>query len=353
LDGVVSSFPIGARTIGSGPPCFVIAEAGVNHNGDLALARRLVEEAAAAGADAVKFQTFTAERLVTRTAPKALYQHAGTEAGESQYDMLRRLELSEAAHRELMDLASSLGLEFLSTPFDEASADLLEQLGVLAYKVPSGELTNLQFLQHIACKGLPMIVSTGMASLGEVETALDAIEQAAEPAVALLHCVSNYPAAAQDCNLHAMATLRTAFGVPVGFSDHTLGAEVGLAAVALGATVLEKHLTLDKSLPGPDQAASATPGELAALIRGIRTVESALGTGRKLPTPSESDTRAVARKSLVAACDLAAGAVLDAAMLAAKRPGTGLPPAFARHLLGRKVRQATAAGTVLTLEMFE
>jgi len=341
--------------VGPGRPCFVIAEAGVNHNGDVALARRLVEAAAEAGADAVKFQTFKADRLVTRTAPKAQYQHAGTAPGESQYEMLRRLELSEEAHRQLKDASEVLGLEFLSTPFDELSADFLEQLGVHAFKVPSGEVTNLPYLHHIARKGRPMLISTGMCSLGEVEAALQAVEQAASPSppVALLHCVSNYPAEPKDCNVRAMLTLASAFQVPAGFSDHTLGNEVALAAVALGAAVVEKHFTLDKCLPGPDHRASATPGELAVLVRGIRTVESALGDGRKLPVAAEADTRAVARKSLVAAVDVPAGTILTTAMVAAKRPGTGLPPAFARHLVGRKVRQQLTTGTVLTLEMFE
>jgi N-acetylneuraminate synthase len=339
------------RPIGPGRPCFLIAEAGVNHNGSLDLALRLVDAAADAEADAVKFQTFRAERLATRAAPKADYQLRRTGTEESQLEMLRRLELSAEAHRRLADHCRWRRLHFLSTPFDEESADLLAGLGVPLFKVPSGEITNLPLLAHVAAKGVGMIVSTGMACLGEVEAAVRTVRAHGDPALALLHCVSDYPADPADCNLRAMLTLQTAFGVPVGFSDHTRGAEVALAAVALGACILEKHFTLDRALPGPDHQASLEPGELADLVRGVRTVESALGHGRKEPTPAEARTAAVARKSLVASRDLRAGTVLTPEMITARRPGTGLSPALRDHLAGRRLRTDLEEGTVFTLEM--
>ena len=340
-----------SRLIGTGQPCFVIAEAGVNHNGSLDLARQLVEAAHAAGADAVKFQTFKAARLVTAAAPKAAYQQANTDAGESQLAMLQRLELSEADHRALLAHCGTRGIQFISTPFDEVSADLLAALNVPLFKLPSGELTNLPYLAHLARLNRPLIVSTGMSYLSEVEAAVRCFEANGNPPVALLHCVSNYPAAPSDVNLRAMATLASAFGVPIGYSDHTPGNEVTLAAVALGACIIEKHLTLDRNLPGPDHQASLEPDEFAAAVRGIRIVESALGTGRKAPAASEANTAAVARKSIVAARDLAAGETLDARAVAIMRPGTGLPPAMLPHLLGRRTRVRLAAGTLLTLDV--
>lgn len=347
---MVTSLSVAGRRVGAGQPCFVIAEAGVNHNGSLDLARRLVDVAAQSGADAIKFQTFRAERLVSPAAPKADYQLQTTDAEESQFAMLHRLELSAEAHHELMAYARAQNILFISTPFDEESADLLEDLGVGAFKIPSGEITNLPFLEHVARKGRPMIVSTGMATLGEVETAVDAIERAGNDAIVLLHCVSNYPAAPEDVNLRAMHTMQVAFGLPVGYSDHTTGAEVALAAVALGACALEKHFTLDRSLPGPDHRASLEPDELRALLHGVRRVEAALGSGRKQPAASEQNTAAVARKSLVAARALSAGERLGAADIAIRRPGSGLPPAMLPYITGRTLRVALAAGELISLE---
>lgn len=345
------SITINGRAISSHSPCFIIAEAGVNHNGDLALAHRLVEAAATADADAIKFQTFTAERLVTPDAPKAEYQLQTTNGAESQLAMLKRLELSEQAHRELLAHCQAKGLLFLSTPFDEQSADLLEALNLPAFKIPSGELTNLPFLTHIARKNKPLIVSTGMAYLSEVEHATRAITATGNTQIVLLHCVSNYPAAPADINLRAMQTLAQAFRWPVGFSDHTLGVEIALAAAALGARVIEKHFTLDRTLPGPDQPASLEPEELRALIRGIRTIEAALGDGRKQPAPSEANTAAAARRSVAARRSIAPGAILQAEDLGLLRPGTGLPPIMLAHLIGRAARAEIPAGTLLTLEM--
>lgn len=352
MDRMVAAFQVEGREIGANQPCFLIAEAGVNHNGDLSLAHQLIDVAVQAGADAIKFQTFKAERLATPDASKAEYQLQATNAGESQFEMLRRLELDAEAHRGLLAHCRDMNILFMSTPFDEESADLLEGLGVQVFKTPSGEITNLPYLRHIARKGKPMIVSTGMAFLGEVETAVRTIEAAGNHSFALLHCVSNYPANPADTNLRAMQTMARAFNVPVGYSDHTPGIEVSLAAVALGACIVEKHFTLDRNLPGPDHQASAEPAELAALVRGIRIVEAALGDGRKQPAASEANTAAVARKSLVAACDVPTGAVITAEMIAIKRPGTGLPAAMREFLVGRTAHTTISAGTLLTLDMF-
>lgn len=338
---------LGARSLGIGHPCYVIAEAGVNHNGDPQLALRLIEAAAAAGADAVKFQTFRAELLVTPAAPKAEYQTRATGAGETQLEMLKRLELPQDAYPALQAHCLSHGVTLLSTPFDPDSADMLEALAVPAFKIASGEITNLPLLRHVAAKGRPLLVSTGMATLGDVEAALQAIRSGGNPPVALLHCVSCYPAAPAEVNLRAMETLSRAFSLPVGFSDHTVGTEVALAAVALGACLVEKHLTLDKGLPGPDHQASADPAEFAFLVRGIRNVEQALGHGRKEPSPREAATAAVARRSLTAARDIEAGELLQAEMIAIRRPGTGLAPALFPVLVGRAARRRIAAGELL------
>jgi len=352
MDRMVIELKIGGHMVGKNQPCFIIAEAGVNHNGDLNLAHQLIDAALQAGADAIKFQTFKAENLAVHNAPKAAYQMETTRASESQYEMLSRLELDAEAHRKLGAHCRDKHILFLSTPFDEASADLLETLDVPAYKTPSGEITNLPYLSHIARKGKPMIVSTGMAFLGEVETAVMTIRSTGNAAIALLQCVSNYPANPADINLRAMQTMEQAFNVPVGYSDHTLGIAVSLASVALGACIVEKHFTLDRNMPGPDHQASAEPAELASLVSGIRTVEASLGDGTKQPSASESDTAAAVRKSLIAACDIPAGIKLTEMMIAVKRPGTGLPPALRDYLIGRETRASISAGTLLNLDMF-
>ncbi len=340
-------FIVGDRRVGDGAPVFIVAEAGVNHNGDPALARRLVDVAAEAGADAVKFQTFRSEALVSRSAPKAAYQREAADRDESQAEMLARLELTLDQHAELQEHCAKRGILFFSSPFDERSADVLDTLGVRLFKLPSGEITNLPFLRHVAAKGKPIILSTGMSTLAEVAEAVAQIRAAGDPLLALLHCVSAYPAPASEMNLRAMDTLRERFGCPVGLSDHTLGIEVAVAAVARGAAIVEKHLTLDKRLPGPDHRASLDPGEMAALVRAIRTVEAALGDGEKRPMPSEDDTRRVARKSLVAARPIRAGERLTADLIAIKRPGTGISPADLPRVLGRTVRRNLAADEVL------
>jgi len=343
-------FEIDERRIGVSAPVFIVAEAGVNHNGNPALARRLVDAAAECGADAVKFQTFTVDALLTREAPKAGYQVETTGAGESQREMLARLELGADRLAELRDRAGKRGLVFFSAPFDEASADALEALDVALYKVPSGEITNLPLLRHIAAKGRPIILSTGMATLEEVEQAVAAIRAAGDPPLALLHCLSAYPAPVEEVNLRAMDSLASRFGYPVGFSDHTLGIEIAVAAAARGAAIIEKHLTLDKTLPGPDHRASLDVGEFSAMVRAIRSVESALGDGVKRPMPSEADTRRVARKSLVAARALKAGERVAAGDLASKRPGTGISPAELPRVLGLRLTRDVAADEVIPWE---
>ena len=347
---MVKIFNVNDIPVGDGQPCFVIAEAGVNHNGDLARAIALIDAAAEAGASAVKFQTFKAKRLVTLHAPKAAYQLRNEQVQESQLEMLQRLELTEDDHRKLFTHCRKRGVLFMSTPFEEQSADLLYELGVSVFKVPSGEMTNLPFLEHLARLGKPLVVSTGMCSLGEVEAAVETIERAGNDQIILLHCVSNYPADPADVNLRAMDTMRVAFGYPVGYSDHTLGISVGMASVAMGATVVEKHFTLDRNLPGPDHRASLEPGELKELIAGIRTIEIAMGTGRKSPVESERDTALVARKSLVAAEDIPVGTILTNELIAIKRPGTGLPPIMRLHLINRTTTCDIPAGSLIRLE---
>ena len=264
-------------------PVFIIAEAGVNHNGSLDLALSLIDAAKAAGADAVKFQTFRADNLATATAHKAAYQERSTSNEETQFQMLKRLELDAEAHHRLIEHCRVVGIQFLSSPFDIESADLLEQMDVSLYKIPSGEITNLPYLRHIGRKGKPVILSTGMSTLVEVEEGVQALRESGVKDITLLHCVTEYPAPFDEINLRAMHTLHTAFGLPVGYSDHTPGTEIAIAAVALGAVVIEKHFTLDRNLPGPDHAASLEPSELKQMVSAIRHVESALGDGIKVP----------------------------------------------------------------------
>lgn len=338
---------VGRFSIGPGHPSFLIAEAGVNHNGDVELAMRLVDVAVAAGADAVKFQTFRADRIVSPEAPQAEYQKSNTGRVESQLEMIRRLELGAEDTARLFEHCHAEGILPLSTPFDEESADLLGSLGVEAFKVASGELTNHRLLRHLAAKGRPLLISTGMADLDEVGAALEVVSGAGNADVCLLHCVSDYPASPGDCNLRAIETMRRAFDVPVGWSDHTLGLHVALGAVALGADCLEKHFTSSRSLPGPDHAASLEPHELAQLVRAVREVEASLGDGRKRMQPSERNTAAVARRSVHAARSLERGRPLEAADLVARRPGTGIPAQRIEELVGRRPVRDIAEGAML------
>jgi N,N'-diacetyllegionaminate synthase len=340
-------FYLGQRLIGGDAPCFVIAEAGVNHNGDPQRALALVHAAADAGADAVKFQTFRAKDLVGASARKAAYQTANTGSDESQLAMLERLELGPEVFRHLKAEAEKRGLIFLSTPFDQASAELLSSLGVVGFKLGSGDLTNLPFLTSIAHFGKPIILSSGMANLDEVEDAVHTLNAAGCQQVAMLHCVSSYPAPINDSNLRAMDSIRLALGVTVGMSDHSMGWEVTLAAVARGAKIIEKHVTLDRRLPGPDHAASIEPHELKIMIQQIRLIESALGDGIKIPAACERDTAEVARRSVVAARDITPGTALTTADLAIKRPGTGIQPRHYNGLLGRTLKRGLVANEPL------
>jgi N,N'-diacetyllegionaminate synthase len=346
-----NSIIIGQRRVGLGESCFIIAEAGVNHNGSLLMARELVDVAVEARADAVKFQTFKPEKVCSPAAPKATYQLQTTDTQESQLEMGKRLELPFEAFRELQSYCISKNMLFLSTPFDYESADFLEELRLPAFKIPSGEITNLPFVEHIARKGRPLIVSTGMSTLDEVGKAVATIRATGNQQLVLLQCVSNYPAQPSSVNLRAMYSLAEAFGVPVGYSDHTKGIEVAVAAVALGACVVEKHFTINRELPGPDHRASLEPHELTSMVRSIRNVEAALGDGNKRPALEEANTAAVARRSLVAARHIASGTVLTEELVAILRPGTGLPPAMRPQLVGRRTRHDIEAGTLLTLEM--
>jgi N-acetylneuraminate synthase len=341
------------KIIARDSPCYIIAEAGVNHDGSLEKAIQLVDAAADAGADAVKFQSFSAERLVMESAPKAEYQKAGAGADESQLKMLRKLELSQADQASIAQHTRKRGIEFLSTPFDESWADFLDTLGVCAFKIGSGELTNLRLLAHVAKKGKPVILSTGMASIEEIEEAVAVITATGLKELILLQCTSAYPAAPETINLKAMATLRRHFGVWTGFSDHTTGIEVAIAAVAVGASVLEKHFTLDRKLPGPDHRMSIEPAKLTAMIRAIRNVEKAMGDGKKARSANEQETAVVARRSLVAARDMCAGEMFDSDAIAVQRPGTGITASKLNQVLGRKAQKDIRKGQLLSMEMFE
>ena len=281
---------------------FIIAEAGVNHNGSLDMAIEMVGVAAAAGADAVKFQTFKAEKVIAVNAPKAGYQMETTGSDESQLEMVKKLELDEPAHKTLLNHCQEKGIQFLSTPFDLESIDLLDRLGLNIFKIPSGEITNLPYLRKLGALSKQLILSTGMADLGEIEDALGVLTDSGTPLenIIVLHCNTEYPTPFEDVNLRAMQTIGHAFGVTTGYSDHTPGIEVAIAAVALGAVVIEKHFTLDRNLPGPDQKASLEPDELQAMVLAIRNIEKALGSGIKRPNPSEAKNKTIARKSLVA-----------------------------------------------------
>lgn len=329
----------------------IIAEAGVNHNGNLELAKQIVKAAANAGADLVKFQTFTAERLAIDSAPKADYQNQTTDQKQSQFAMLRQLELTAEMHEQLIVYCSKQGIGFFSTGFDLQSVDYLASLGADRFKIPSGEITNLPYLRHVGAFGKPLILSTGMATLGEIEAALDACESAGTPRsrITVLHCNTEYPTPMQDVNLRAMCSIRDAFGVAVGYSDHTLGIEVSTAAVALGATVIEKHLTLDRNLPGPDHKASLEPDEFAAMVRAIRNIEQAMGDGTKRPSPSESKNKSIARKSLVAARSIEAGERFTPENLTAKRPGTGVSPMRWDEVMGRTATRNYGADEMIEL----
>ncbi|QFY88692.1 N-acetylneuraminate synthase [Magnetovirga frankeli] len=333
----VDTIQLGSRLIGPKNSTYIIAEAGVNHNGELATALALVAAAASAGADAVKFQTFKPEHLVTRALQKAPYQKINTGYG-SQYYMLKQLELDECTHQRIYDHCNRLGITFLSTPFYEGGVDLLLSLGVSAIKVDSGNLTNTPLLRYIAAAGCPVILSTGMSSLGDIEDAVNLFRKFNTP-LCLLHCTSNYPARLEDVHLNAMETMRRAFNCPVGYSDHTVGIGVSVAAVALGADVIEKHFTLDRNAEGPDHKASLSVNELGQMVREIRSVERALGGTEKRVSDDERSTVHALRRSIVADCPIARGTVITREMLAIKRPGDGIQPKYLELIVGRAARR--------------
>lgn len=316
----------------------IIAEAGVNHNGDIDTAKRLIEAAAEAGVDMIKFQTFSADRLVTSSASKAEYQTQTTGEPESQHAMLRRLELNSAMHQALIAHCHQHDIRFFSTGFDVESLDFLVGVGLELIKIPSGEITNLPYLRRVATYAKPVILSTGMASLGEIESALIVLEAGgiSRDHITVLHCNTEYPTPMTDVNLRAMRNIGQAFELAVGYSDHTSGIEVAIAAVALGATVIEKHFTLDRSLPGPDHAASLEPCELKALVDGIRNIELAMGDGIKRASPSEIRNMQTARKSIVAGRPICKGEVFSAENITTKRPGTGMSPMRWDEVIGRQ-----------------
>ena len=314
---------------------FIIAEAGVNHNGDITLAKRLVDAAVSAGADAVKFQTFKAEKLVCKNAEKADYQKETTNQAESQLEMLKKLELTEEMHNQLIDYCKEKGILFLSTPFDIDSVDYLIELGIEIIKVPSGEITNYPYLRKIAQTGKKVILSTGMSSFEEVREAVEVLKEYGNKDVAVLHCNTEYPTPFEDVNLRAMLTMRDELGVEVGYSDHTTGIEIPIAAVAMGAQIIEKHFTLDKTMDGPDHKASLESHELKAMISAIRNVESALGNGVKIPSKSERGNIEIVRKSIVAKHEIKKGEVFSEENLTTKRPGTGLSPMKWGEIIGK------------------
>jgi len=320
---------------------FIIAEAGVNHNGDALLAKKLIDVAVASGADAVKFQTFKAENLVSKKAQKAQYQKETTDSEESQFEMIKKLELDVDTHQELMAYCDAKGIMFLSTPFDHDSIELLQDLGLDIFKIPSGEITNLPYLRHIGSLNKQVILSTGMADMGEIEDALDVLTTAGtrKKNITVLHANTMYPTPMKDVNLRAMQTIGKAFDVEYGYSDHTLGIEVDIAAVAMGASIIEKHFTLDKEMEGPDHKASLEPEELKAMVDGIRNIELALGLSVKKASPSELPNMDVARKSIVARHSIPHGELFTEKNITVKRPGNGISPMRWDEIIGTQAQK--------------
>jgi len=319
----------------------IIAEAGVNHNGSIACAKKMIDVAVEAGVDFVKFQTFKAEKLLTKLAIKADYQKKLTNTDESQYKMIKRLELDRNAHEQLIEYCTKKNIDFLSTPFDHGSIDLLSELNIPLYKIPSGEITNKPYLRHIGQMGKPIIMSTGMSTLDEIEDAMNILLESGvkKNQITILHCNTEYPTPIEDVNLKAMHTIRNALEVAVGYSDHTLGIEIPIAAVAMGATVIEKHFTLDRNQPGPDHAASLEPNELKLMVRAIRSVEKAIGNGVKTPSPSEIKNIILARKSLVAKKSIKKGELFSNNNITVKRPATGISPMLWDDYIGKAAKK--------------
>jgi pseudaminic acid synthase len=343
---------IGDREVGGDAPVYIIAEAGSNHDRNLDQAKRLIDVAAAAGADAVKFQTFTADRIVAETKTRAKYLDGLLPDDKTMSDLFRELELPREWHADLFEHATAAGLDFISTPFDHEAVDLLDDLGVKAFKVASYELWHLPLIRDVASRGKPIICSTGMADMADVQEAVDTVAATGNEQLILLHCVVNYPPPFSDLNLRAIETLRRAFHVPVGYSDHSAGITAPIVATTLGAAVIEKHYTLSRDLPGPDHRFAIEPDELTAMVRGIRDAQAALGTGIKRMAPAEADLYVTARRSLFAARDLAAGSVLVEEDIAILRPGTGIEVRDLPHVIGRTARRAIGRHEPLAWDMF-
>jgi N,N'-diacetyllegionaminate synthase len=346
----VKKIRIDGRLLGVGEPTFIVAEIGVNHNGSVHMARKLIDAAKDAGADSVKFQSFKTERIVTKYAEKAVYQKETTDPKKSQFSMLKKLELGDAEIKELHRYAQKRNILFLSSAFDEESVDLLDSLDVPAFKVASGELTNLPLLRHMANKKRPMILSTGLSTLDEIEEALAVITEEGVEEIILLHCVTSYPAKEEEANLKVMDLLRRQFGFPVGFSDHTLSITVPIAAAALGAVLIEKHFTLDKTLLGPDHRASLEPTEFKEMVKGIRDVEKALGDGMKRLTANEEEIKKAARRSIVAKTRIPKGTIIRENMVDFKRPGTGLEPKNLCKIVGKRTKKDIEPDELITFE---
>jgi N-acetylneuraminate synthase/N,N'-diacetyllegionaminate synthase len=340
---------IGDRLIAQGEPVFIVAEAGVNHNGKVDLGKKLIDVARVSGADAVKFQAFKVRKVVTKYAEKADYQKQ-TGLKESQYEMLKKLELASEDIKKLFDYAKRRKITFLASAFDEESVDLLDHLGVCAFKVASGEITNFPLLRYIAGKKKPIILSTGMSTYEEIEEALGTLRKSGAEEIVLLHCVTSYPARIEDANLRNIETLRNKFKLPVGFSDHTLSIAVPVAAAALGAVLIEKHFTLDKNLPGPDHKASLEPDQLKEMIAAVRDVEKALGTGKRKLTRDEEKIKNLVRRSVVARVNIRRGEVITKSMLDTKRPGTGMDPRNMDLIIGRRAKRKIARDEQIAFE---
>ena len=329
---------------------FIIAEAGVNHNGSFDMAVELINKAAESGADCVKFQTFVAENLVSKYAEKADYQKRLTGKDESQYEMIKKLELSFDAFRKLQTYCISKGIIFLSTPFDLQGIDFLQNINIPFWKIPSGEITNLPYLERIANTHKDVILSTGMSNMDEIEDAITILKKNGAGKITLMHCNTEYPTPMSDVNLLAMQALKKSFGLDVGYSDHTIGIEIPIAAVALGAVVIEKHFTLDKTMPGPDHAASLEPGELKRMVESIRNIELALGSEIKAPSPSEIKNIPIARKSIVARRDIKKGEVFTNENLTVKRPGNGISPMKWYDVIGKKAEKDFHEDEIIVIE---
>lgn len=334
-------------------PVYMIAEAGINHNGNLDTAMELIDVASEAGADAVKFQTFVPEKLAVTNAPMANYQRHNLKNEQTQLEMLTDFQLKFEHHSKLLERCRERQIEFLSTPFEEESADFLYKLGLTAFKIPSGEITNLPFLKHLGKMGKPLILSTGMSNLADVETAISTLEESGATEITILHCVSQYPAPIEETNLRAIKTLRQAFNYPVGFSDHSSGIEIALAAVSLGARVVEKHFTLSRNMSGPDHKASLEPKELVQLVSYVRNIEKALGDGKKRQMPCEINTAKVARKSIFSKHEIAAGQEISMDNIVIKRPGTGIAPIHIDLVLGKKAKCNLAKDTQIQFNDIE